>query len=49
MLRRKLGPRINNLRLIKVRPVPTWCIDLNLMAAERRRDRGPSPSVPLLL
>jgi hypothetical protein len=42
MLRRKLGPRMNDLRRLKVGPMPTWFRELNLMATERARTRRPS-------
>jgi hypothetical protein len=48
MLRRKLRPRMGNLKLLRVKLVPTRCRDLNLMVIRRARERRPSPSLPLL-
>jgi hypothetical protein len=32
MLRRKLGLRMDNLKELRVKPVPTWCISRSHMA-----------------
>jgi hypothetical protein len=46
MLRKKLGPRMGDLRLLRARLVPTWC--RSLTAKARARERRPSRSLPLL-
>lgn len=48
MLRIKLELRTSDLKLFRVRPVPTWYRDLNLMAMERARERRPVPILLLL-
>lgn len=48
MLRIKLEIRTSDLKLFRVRPVPTWYRDLNLMAMERARERRPVPILLLL-
>jgi hypothetical protein len=47
MLRRKLGPRMGDLRLLRARLVPIWC--KSLTAKARVRERRPSRSLLLLL
>jgi hypothetical protein len=49
MFRRKLVSSTGDLRLLKVKAVPTWCINLNVIATERARERIPSPSLLVLL
>jgi class 3 adenylate cyclase len=46
MLRRKLEPRMGDLRLLRARLVPTWCRSLTVKA--RVREIRPSRSLPLL-
>jgi hypothetical protein len=46
MLRKKIEPRMGDLKLLRARIVPTWC--KSLTAKAKARERRPSRSLPLL-
>jgi hypothetical protein len=49
MLRRKLGLRTNDLKELRVKPVPTWCTSRNHMSkAKLRRIRITTSQIRLL-